>query len=440
MTEHMDRPPRRRVVVTGTGVITSVGLSVGQWWAALLAGRSGIGPISGFDAAGLPVRIAAEVRGFTPSEHWPREVSRRLHRSALFALAATEEAVAQSGLEIGPDLAERTAVLVGSCDGPDAFITESQMRLRDHGYRKIPPYYAATSGQGIATNQIALWLGAGGPSAAINTACATGATSIGEGMRLIQYGAADVVIAGGCEDSVTPLNVAGAAIAGALTRRNDEPERASRPFDRERSGFVMGAGAGVVVLEESGHARRRGAAILAELAGYGATTDAYHLTAPYPEGLGAQRAMRLALADAGVRPDEVDYINAHGTSTVLNDRIELAALRAVFGECVARTPISSIKSMLGHMIGAAGAVEFVAAVQALVTGMLPPTVNCDDPEDPELDFVPHVPRRHDPEVVMSDSFGFGGHNAVLVARRWPGASAPPAGTEIDQNGERPHEG
>ncbi|MFC5751229.1 beta-ketoacyl-ACP synthase II [Actinomadura rugatobispora] len=438
MTDQEDRPPRRRVAITGTGVITPVGLSVERWWAALLAGRSGVGPITGFDATGLPVRIAAEVHGFAPAEHWPREVSRRLDRSVLFALAATEEAVAQAGLEIGPGLAERTAVLVGSCDGPDRFITESQRRLHDHGYRKIPPYYAATSGQGIATNQIALWLGAGGPSAAINTACATGATSIGEGMRLIRYGVADVVIAGGCEDSIGPLNVASAAIAGALTRRNDEPERASRPFDRERSGFVMGAGAGVVVLEESEHARRRGATILAELAGYGATTDAYHLTAPHPEGLGAQRAMRLALADAGVRPDEVDYINAHGTSTVLNDRVELAAIRAVFGERAARTPISSIKSMLGHMIGAAGAVELVAAVQSLVTGMLPPTVNCDDPEDPEIDFVPHVPRRHDPEVVMSDSFGFGGHNAVLVARRWP--DAPPAGSGNDQNGERPHEG
>ncbi|GLZ06507.1 3-oxoacyl-[acyl-carrier-protein] synthase 2 [Actinomadura sp. NBRC 104412] len=436
MNSYRDRP-RRRVAVTGTGVISSVGLSVEEWWESLLAGRSGIGPISGFDAGGLPVRIAAEVRGFTPPDHWPREVSRRLDRSALFALAAAEEAIAQAGLKIDPELGERTAVLVGSSDGPEAFINECQTRLRERGYRKIPAYYAATAASGIATNQIALWFGAGGPSASISTACATGATSIGEGMRLIERGDADVVIAGGCEDSISPLNVAGAAIAGALTRRNDEPERASRPFDRERSGFVYGAGAGVVVLEEGELARRRGATILAELAGYGAATDAYHLTAPHPEGLGAQRAMRRALEDAGVRPDEVDYINAHGTSTVLNDRIEVAAIRAVLGEAAVRTPVSSIKSMLGHMIGAAGAVEFIAAVQSLVTGMLPPTVNCDDPEDPEIDFVPHVPRRHDPEVVMSDSFGFGGHNAVLVARRWRDEPAPSAGTGNDRHEERP---
>ncbi|TDB91956.1 beta-ketoacyl-[acyl-carrier-protein] synthase II [Actinomadura sp. KC216] len=433
----MNHPPRRRVAVTGTGVITSVGTSVEEWWAALLAGRSGAGPITGFDASDLPVRFAAEVHGFTPPEDWPREIVRRLDRSALFALAAAEEALAQAGLKIDPELGERTAVLVGSSDGPDRFVTECQMRLRDRGYRKVPPHYAATASNGIAGSQIALWVGAGGPSASINTACATGATSIGEGMRLIQHGEADVVIAGGCDDSISPLNIAGTAIAGALSRRNDEPERASRPFDRERTGFVYGAGAGVVILEDAEHATRRGATILAELAGYGATTDAYHLTAPHPEGLGAQRAMRLALAEAGVRPGEVGYINAHGTSTVLNDRIEIAAIRAVFGADAPRTPISSIKSMLGHMIGAAGAVEFVAAVQTLLTGMLPPTINCDDPEDPELDFVPHVARRHDPDVVMSDSFGFGGHNAVLVARRWPDGPEParPDGTTNDQDGE-----
>lgn len=409
---------RRRVVITGCGAITPVGLDTAQFWAALLAGRSGIAPITAFDAADLPTRFAGEVREFDPGEYMPSPAARRLSRFAQFAIAAALQAVEEAKLEVDEQLAHRVAVLVGSGYGANQLVHDAIATLQERGPRAITPYLAYTGSIDNASGEVATRLGATGPSGAIVTACATGSTCIGEGLRLIQHGTADVVIAGGADDAVTRLDMAAGASARALSRRNDEPERASRPFDRDRDGFVMGAGAGVVVLEEAGRALHRGAHILAELVGYGASTDAYHPTAPHPEGLGAKRAMRLALDDAALDPSDVDYINAHGTSTVLNDRTETEAIRTVFGDTAPGIPISSVKSMTGHMIGAAGAVELIATIHAIRSGVVPPTINCDDPEDPGLNYVPHHAQEHDVEVALSNSFGFAGHNAALVVARW----------------------
>ncbi|MGW0520237.1 beta-ketoacyl-ACP synthase II [Crossiella sp. NPDC003009] len=410
----------RRVVITGCGAVTPVGLTVEEHWSSLLAGRSGIGLIERFDAGDLPVRIGAEVKGFDPGEYLERTVYRRLDVSTQYGVAAAVQAAEAAKLVIGPELAPKVGVYVGSSAGPAQLTWDTTIKLHERGPRGISPFFFATSGSESSAGEIALKLGAHGPAANMSTACATGATCIGEALRLIQLGVTDVMIAGGAEASVTRLNIAGAAASRALSRRNEEPERACRPFDRDRDGFVMGEGAGVVVLEEAEHARRRGAPILAELAGYGATTDAYHLTAPHPEGRGAKAAMRTAMAGAGVAPSEVDYINAHGTGTALNDAAEAAAIRAVFGERAPEIPVSSTKSMTGHLISGAGAIELITAVMAIRDNVVPPTLNCDHPDDTGLNFVPHTAQQHRTDVVMSNSFGFGGHNAVLLARRWEG--------------------
>ncbi|MET9800388.1 beta-ketoacyl-ACP synthase II [Streptomyces sp. NPDC006368] len=409
---------RRRVVITGYGAITPVGLTVDEFWASLVDGRSGISDIEGFDASDLPVRIGAEVKEFDPGVYMPHKVSRRIDVSTQYGLAAAMQAVQQAKLEVDEELAPRVGVYVGSSAGPATMNYDTTIKLHERGARAVSPFFFATSGSESSAGEIALWLGACGPSASLTTACASGATSIGEAMRLIQFGVADVMVAGGTEAPVTRLNIAAAAACRALSRRNDDPARACRPFDKDRDGFVMGAGAGVLVLEEAEHARARGARILAELVGYGATTDAYHLTAPHPEGLGTKRAMRIALESGGLRPEDVDYVNAHGTSTELNDRSEVAALRDVLGERALQIPISSTKSMTGHLISGTGAVELIASVQAINHGVVPPTLNCEVPEDDQLNFVPSVAQQWDTDVVMSNSFGFGGHNAVLIVRRW----------------------
>lgn len=419
MSKTATRPDRRRVVITGCGVVSPIGLTVADYWSALVSGRSGIGPITRFDPDELPVRIAGEVRDFDPTAYLPRAVSRRLDTFAQYAVAASTEAVEAAKLEVDPDRPERFGVLVGSAYGPVQLIQDSAHRLAELGPRKVSPFYAAVSAADNAAGEIAIRLGAQGPSGCLTTACATGADSIGAAARQIRHGYVDVMVAGGADDSINRLDISAAAITGALSRRNYEPTRASRPFDRDRDGFVVAAGAGVVVLEEAEHALRRGAPILAELAGYAATTDTHHRTAPRPDGLAAKRTMQLALADAGATPDEVDYVNAHGTSTPLGDRAEIAAFRAVFGERAAMIPISSVKSMTGHMIGAAGAVELIATVQAIRTGTVPPTLNCDNPDDPELDYVAHRARAHRVRLALSNSFGFAGHNAVLAVRAWP---------------------
>ncbi|MZE79240.1 beta-ketoacyl-ACP synthase II [Streptomyces sp. SID5475] len=419
MTPLRREAPKRRVVVTGTGVVSPIGLTTGEFWESLTAGRSGIRVITRYDADELPTRFAGEITGFEPRDHMPNRVARRLDRFAQFALAAAQEAMAEAKLEIDEELAPRTAVLVGSGYGAGHFTRTAVLELRDRGRRRMNAYFASAGSSDSAAVEVANRFGARGPSGAVVAACATGAVCIGDAMRLIRDGYADVVLAGGSDDAVNPLDLAVSANVGALSRRGDHPELASRPFDKARDGFVMGAGAGIVVLESAEHAERRGAAVLAELAGYGATTDAYHSTHPHPEGLAVKRAMADALADAGVAPGEVDYICAHGTSTPLNDRIESEAIRGVFGDHAPRIPISSVKSMTGHMIGAAGAVELIASLLAVRTGILPPTVNCDDPLDPELDYVPHTARRQPTRVAVSNSFGFGGHNAVLVVRAHP---------------------
>ncbi|MEV2233472.1 beta-ketoacyl-ACP synthase II [Streptomyces phaeochromogenes] len=419
MTPTASAPTGRRVVITGTGVISPIGGTSREFWDSLVAGRSGVRVITRYDPDTLPTRFAGEVVDFDARTYMPNKVGRRLDRFAQFALAAAMQAVREAGLTVTEELAPRTAVLVGTGYGAGHFTRDAVLTLRDDGRRRMNAYFASAGSSDSATVEIASWLGARGPSGAMVAACATGAICIGDAMRLIRHGYADVVVAGGSDDAVNPLDLATSANAGALSRRADRPELASRPFDRDRDGFVMGAGAGVVVLESLEHAVRRGAAVLGELAGYGVTTDAYHSTHPHPDGRDAKRAMAQALADAGVAPEEVDHISAHGTSTPLNDRIESRAIREVFGERASAIPITSIKSMTGHMIGAAGAVELIAALQTVRTGVVPPTINCDDPEDPDLDYVPHQARRHPARVVMSNSFGFGGHNAVLVVREAP---------------------
>lgn len=421
----------RRVVVTGTGVISPIGLTTGDFWESLVAGRSGVRLISRYDPDTLPTRFAGEVVDFDARTYMPNRVGRRLDRFAQFALAAAMQAVAEAGLTMTEDLAPRTAVVVGTGYGAGHFTRDAVLALRDQGRRRMNAYFASAGSSDSATVEVAGWLGARGPSGAMVAACATGAMCVGDAMRLIRHGYADVVVAGGSDDAVNPLDLATSVNVGALSRRADRPELASRPFDRDRDGFVMGAGAGIVVLESLEHAVRRGARVLGELAGYGVTTDAYHSTHPHPDGRDVRRAMTEALADAGLRPEDVDHISAHGTSTPLNDRIESAAIREVFGDRAPSIPISSVKSMTGHMIGAAGAVELIAALQTVRTGVVPPTVNCDDPEDPELDYVPHRARSHPARVAMSNSFGFGGHNAVLVVRR-----AQDADTDHDDQGEQ----
>ncbi|GAA3225426.1 beta-ketoacyl-ACP synthase II [Nonomuraea helvata] len=412
------RPYGRRVVITGMGAITPVGLSVQDFWDSLLAGRSGVGPIEAFDASNLPVKIAGEVKGFDPTAYMPRTVSRRIDKYAQFAVAAAAQAVEHAKLVIDEANTHRVGVLIGSGYGPTGLVQSGTLTLEGRGYRGLAPWLSAATSIDCAAGEVAYKLQATGPSGAISTACASGTSAVGEAMRMIQRGDVDAMIAGGADNSVTSFDIGSTAMSRALSTRNDDPQRASRPFDKGRDGFVMAAGAGALVLEDARSAERRGAPILAEVVGYGATSDAYHPTAPHPEGLGARRAMQLALDDAGLPASAVDHINAHGTSTTLNDRTEAAAIRKVFGDHAPRIPITAVKSMTGHTIGAAGAVELVATVQTLLTGVVPPTINCDDPEDPDLNFVPHQPQRHDVAVAMSNSFGFAGHNATLVVRRY----------------------
>jgi 3-oxoacyl-[acyl-carrier-protein] synthase II len=411
-------PDRRRVVVTGRGAITPIGLDPAEFWQSLLDGRSGVGLITHFDAADLPTRIAAEVSGFDPDRFLPRAVSRRLDHFARYALAAADQAVLESKVDLDPALAERTAVVVGSSYGSNHQNYAALRGYERRGARGVPPSFAVTGTPSIAGGEIAIRYGVVGPTLTLDTACASGTTTVGEAMRLIRAGVVDAAIAGGADNPIASVDFSALTRVGALSRRNDEPTRASRPFDRDRDGFVPGAGSGMVVLEEAEHARRRGARILAELIGYGATTDAHHITAPHPDGTQAGRAIRLALADAGITPAEVDYVNAHGTSTRLNDRIETTVFRRIFADRAPKIPISSIKSMTGHMIAGSGTVELIATIGALRTGIVPPTINCDHPEDPELDYVPHEPRSGDFRTAVSQSFGFNGHNAVLVVRRW----------------------
>lgn len=408
---------RRRVVVSGWGAITPLGLSAEDTWTAMLAGRSGIRRIEAFEVDDLKSRIGGEVCGFDPDVYVPRKVSHRMDTYAQYAMGAATQALEMAKLTIDDELAPRVGVLVGSGYGPVAYNERLVDTLRDKGPRAISPFAQITGAIDNAAGEISMQFGAKGPSRALSTACATGTDAIGEAARWIQFGFADIVIAGGADNCLTRGNMASSGNARALSTRNAEPELACRPFDEERDGFVMSSGAGVLVLEEAERAISRGVPILGEVIGYGSTSDAYHWTAPHPEGAGAKAAMRAALDDAEIDKSTVDYINAHGTSTPIGDEREVHAIREVLGEHALRIPVSSTKSMTGHMIGAGGAVEAIVLCLAMRNGIAPPTINCLRPLDTEMNFVAGTAQEHEISVAMSNSFGFGGHNAVVILRK-----------------------
>jgi 3-oxoacyl-[acyl-carrier-protein] synthase II len=407
------------VVVTGLGLVSPVGIGVEESWSALVAGRSGAGPITLFDASTFPTRIAAEVKGFDPGQFMDRKEVRRNDRFIHFALAAASMAMKDSGLDMSKEDPERVGCIVGAGIGGLRTIEDEAAVLGARGVRKIGPFFIPSLIINLAPGQISLRYGMKGPNFSPVSACATGNHSLGDAMIYIERGMADVILAGGTEATISPLGVGGFCAARALSERNDAPEKASRPFDKGRDGFLAGEGSGILVLEEYEHARRRGARIYAELAGYGASADANHITAPSPEGEGGQRAMRMALRDAGVGPEQVGYINTHGTSTPVGDVAECQAINRVFGDhAKKKLMVSSTKSMIGHLLGAAGGAEAVISVLAIVRGVLPPTINVDD-QDPEcaLDVIPNAAREVRVDVVLSNSFGFGGTNAVVLFKR-----------------------
>ncbi len=412
---------RRRVAVTGLGLITPVGIGTGESWANLKAGKSGIGEITHFDASQFATRIAGEVKGFDPANYIEAKEIKKMDRFIHFGIAAAQLAVEDSGLKITDANAGRVGVVVGSGMGGLGTIENSHTKLLERGPRRITPFFIPMVIINLASGQISMRLGAKGPNSAPVTACATGTNSIGDAFRLIQTGYADAMIAGGTEASITPLGIGGFNAMRALSTRNEEPGRASRPVDVDRDGFVMGEGAGIMVLEELESARKRGARIYAEVMGYGMTADAYHMTAPAPEGEGAARCMDATIKDAGVSPEDVGYINAHGTSTKYGDELETAAIKTVFGSHAFKLLVSSTKSMVGHLLGAAGGVEGIATVMAIYEGVIPPTVNLDNP-DPEcdLDYVPHKAKEAEIKYAISNSFGFGGTNACLLFKKFEG--------------------
>jgi 3-oxoacyl-[acyl-carrier-protein] synthase II len=399
------------------GLISGVGNTTEEAWKNLLAGKSGVGRITQFDAAQFACQIAAEVRNFDPLQFIEKKEVKKMGRFIHFALAASEEAIQMSGLKITPQNAERVGVHIGSGIGGFDVIEREHLALLSGGPRKISPFFIPASIVNLAAGQVSMRYGAKGPNEATATACTTSAHSIGDSFRIIQHDDADVMIAGGAEAAITPMGVGGFAAMRALSTRNDEPEKASRPWDTARDGFVIGEGAGILVLEELEHACRRGAKILAEIAGYGMSADAYHITQPAPEHEGGYRVMRNALHDAGVSPDAVGYVNAHGTSTPIGDTLEAHAIRNYFQRTV---PVSSTKSMTGHLLGGAGGLEAGITVLALRDQILPPTTNLDnqDPDTAGMDFVPNHARKADIEYAMSNSFGFGGTNGALLFRRW----------------------
>lgn len=411
------------MVVTGTGLLTAVGNDVASTWASLLAGRSGARPIAAFDPAPLDVRFACEVRDFDPAEYIDRKEIKRTDRYAQLAIAAATQAMREAGLETDRSMldANRFGVIIGSGIGGIATFEEQHARFLERGPSRVSPFFVPMFIADIATGLVSIRYRAKGLNYATVSACASGAHAVGNALRHIRAGEADIVLAGGSEASVTPMTMAGFAAMKALSTRNDSPETASRPFDATRDGFVLGEGAGVLVLEELEHARARGATILAELAGYGQTADAYHITAPATGGEGAQRAMRLAIDDAGATARDVDYVNAHGTSTPANDENETAAIRAALGERAREIIVGSTKSMIGHTLGAAGGVEAVISTLVCRNGIIPPTINYSEPDPAcDLNYAPDGPVEREVALALSNSFGFGGHNVSLAIRRWDG--------------------
>ena len=409
----------RRVVITGLGAVTPIGNTVATYWSGLQSGANGVAPITLFDASKHACRFAAEVKDFDPSGVLDPKETKRWDRFCQFGVVAAKEALAQSGLDITDANRQRIGVIIGSGVGGLLTMETQAHVLEGKGPGRVSPFTVPMMIPNMATGLAAIALGAQGPSSAVATACAAGSNAIGDAFRLLQQGHADAMVCGGAESAITPLGVAGFASAKALSFRNDDPATASRPFDAERDGFVIGEGAGILVLETLDHAQARGAEILAEVVGYGMTCDAHHITSPIPGGLGGARAMSLALADAGLKADDIDYVNAHGTSTPANDSNETAAIKTALGERAMAIPVSSTKSMTGHLLGGSGGIEAVAAVLALQNGVVPPTINHQNPDPAcDLDVVPNQARDQIISTALSNSFGFGGHNVCLAFRRY----------------------
>jgi 3-oxoacyl-[acyl-carrier-protein] synthase II len=410
---------QRRVVITGVGMVTPLGTGIEKSWRGLLKGCSAIRRITQFDPTGLPCQIAAEVLDFDIDQFVEVKEQKKMDRFIHLALAAATMAMEDSGLKITRSNADKVGVIVGAGIGGLPAIERNTKILLEKGYKKVTPFFIPMTIINLASGQISIRFGVKGPNSAVATACASGTHSIGDAFRIIQNGVADVMIAGGSEAVITPLGIIGFATMKALSTRNNEPEKASRPFDRDRDGFVMGEGAGILILEELGHALKRGAKIYAEIIGYGLNSDAYHITSPSPNGEGAAKCMEAALRDANIHPEEVDYINAHGTSTKYGDELETAAIKKIFGNHAYSLCISSTKSMIGHLLGASGGVEAAICALSIFNKIVPPTINLENP-DPEcdLDYVPHRARNLDINIAMSNSFGFGGTNACLVFKRF----------------------
>ncbi len=412
---------RRRVVVTGLGLVTPLGVGVRESWEAVIAGRSGIGPITKFDSTGFKTAIAGEVRDFNAEEWVPKKKISRLDIFIQYALAAAKMAVDSAGLEVDDELAPKAGTIVGCGLGGLETMEATFRQMGDRGPSRVSPFFIPKIIANMAPGEISITYNLKGPNISVQTACAAGTHATGDSFKLIQHGVADVMICGGVEATVTPTAVAGFSAMRALSTRNDDPTRASRPFERDRDGFVIGEGSGMLVLEELDRARRRGADILAEVIGYGLTSDAYHFTAPHPEGEGAVNCMSMAVNDAGLNPEDVDYINAHGTSTDLNDAIETLAIKKVFGDHAYRLAVSSTKSMTGHLLGGAGGIEAAFATLTLHHGVIPPTINYETPDPAcDLDYVPNSARRQEVKVALSNTYGFGGTNAVLALRKFTG--------------------
>lgn len=410
---------KRRVVITGVGLVTPCGIGIDNVWQDIINGKSGISRITRFDTTNFETKIAGEVKNFNPEDYIPPKDIRRMDLFIQYCLAATKIAINDAGLDMKKEDSERVGVLVGTGLGGLPTLEKYHSILLERGPGRISPFFIPMLIANLAPGHIAMQHGIKGPNLCIVTACATGAHSIGDAFRIIQYGDADVMVAGGTEANLTPLTVGGFNAMKALSRRNDEPEKASRPFDKDRDGFVVAEGSGIIIMEELEHARARGAKIYAEIVGYGYNSDAYHITAPCPDGDGFIRCMRMALRDAHISSDDVDYINAHGTSTDLNDQIETLAIKKVFGDKAYKIPVSSTKSMTGHLLGAAGAVEAIFTVLSIRNQICPPTINYTTPDpDCDLDYVPNKAREHEINVALSNSFGFGGTNCTLVFKRY----------------------
>lgn len=415
----MGKTEGRRVVITGIGLVSPLGVGVEENWANLVAGRSGIGPITRFDTTGYATRIAAEVKNYHPEEFLPKKELRKLDPFLQIGLGAARFAFEDAQLELDAETENRAGVIMGCGLGGLSTIEEYHKALLNSGPKKVSPFFIPMLLGNMAPGLISIYHRAKGPNLSIQTACAAGTHAVGQAFHMIRDGQADIMATGGVESTITPLGIAGFNAMRALSTRNDEPERASRPFDRDRDGFVMGEGAAVLILEEAQMALRRGAQIYGEMIGFGASGDAHHMAAPAPDGEGAARCMRMALADAGISPELVDYINAHGTSTDLNDKYETKAIKTVFGEHAWKLAISSTKSMTGHLLGAAGGLEAAYTALAVVRKVMPPTINYENPDpDCDLDYVPNEARPAEIRVAMSNSFGFGGTNGTIIMRAW----------------------